>query len=118
MHLDNPDKPYYEKFKNSLHVILNDQKVEKIGIDFLNRDFPDRRKSSLKDLNLLLYKLYKTMIPFFYYKSRTHLDRFIFLRKSHYDIFLTFLNKFTIPIENKKENVLELKASSISIQTF
>ncbi len=114
MHLSTPDKPYYERFKNSLHVMLNDQKVEKIGIDFLNRDFPDRRKSSLKDLNLFLYKLYQTMIPFFYYKSRTHLGRFIFLRKSHYDIFMTFLNKFTIPIENKKENVFEYIQSTKS----
>lgn len=114
MHLGNPDKPYYEKFKNSLHVILNDQKVEKIGLNFLNRDFPDSRTLSLKDLNLFLYKLYKTMIPFFYYKSRTHLGRFIFLRKSYYDIFMTFLNKFTLPIENKKENVLEYIQSTRS----
>jgi hypothetical protein len=114
MHLSNSDTPFYEELKSSLHFILNEQKVEKIDIDFLNKDFPDRRKSSLKDLNVFLYKLYNTMIPFFYYKSRTHLGRFIFLRKSHYDIFVTFLNKFTISIENKKENILEYIQSTKS----
>jgi len=114
MHLSDPDKPYYEKLKNSLGFILNDQKVEKIGIDFLNRDFPERRTSSLRDLNLFLYKLYNKMIPFFYYKSRAHLGRFIFLRKSHYDIFVTFLNKFTISMEDKKEAVLEYIQSTRS----
>jgi hypothetical protein len=114
MRSSEPGKRDYEKFKHSLRMILNDQNVEKIGIDFLNKDFPDRRKSSLKDLNLFLYKLYKTTIPFFYYKSHIHLGRFIFLRKSYYDIFLTFLNKFTISIENKKENILEYIQSTQS----
>jgi len=119
-HLSDPDKPYYEKLKNSLGFILNDQKVEKIGIDFLNRDFPERRTASLRDLNVFLYKLYDKMIPFFYYKSRAHLGRFIFLRKSHYDIFVTFLNKFTISMEmeNKKETVLEYIQSTRSSLYF
>ena len=100
-------KPYYEKLKNSLRSILSDQEVERIGINFLNKDFEDERKSSLNDLNIFLYTLYDTLIPFFYYKSPNHLGRFIFLRKSHHDIFVTFLRQFTIPIENKKEKVLE-----------
>ena len=54
------------------------------------------------------------MIPFFYFKSRHNLGRFIFLRKSYYDIFMTFLSKFTLPIENKKENVLEYIQSTRS----
>ena len=105
--LSESGKPYYEKLKNSLHSILSDQKVEKIGIDFLNRDFPDRRTLSLRDLNRLLWKLYNTMIPFFYYKSHTHLGRFIFLRKSHHDIFVTFLKKFTENAKSLSADVLK-----------
>ncbi len=108
------DKPHYEKLNHSFHHMLHGQTVEKIGIDFLNKKFPDRRISSLRDLNLFLYTLYNRMIPFFYYKSPHHLGRFIFLRKSHYDIFVTFLKKFTIPIENEKENVLEYIQTSRS----
>jgi hypothetical protein len=112
--LSAPNRSFDEAFRSSLKSILTDEEVEKIGIDFLNQNLPDRRNSSLRDLNRFLYELYDRMIPFFYFRSRHRLGRFIFLIKSHYDIFITFLSKFTISVGDRKEEILEYIQSTTS----
>ncbi|MFB3886674.1 MAG: hypothetical protein ACE144_15715 [Thermodesulfobacteriota bacterium] len=112
--LGTPQTSFFEAFKNSLRSILVDEGIERIGIDFMRKDFPDWRNSSLKDLNLFLYTLYDRMIPFFYFRSCDHLGRYIFLIKSHYDIFMAFLNKFTISVAGRKEEILEYIQSTRS----